>query len=283
MHSVALALASALLLGVWQFALSIYRGKISVYAVILISASAAGVAYIILGALHGELSVNRGDLPEGLIGGFLNFVGTLLILKAFARGRIAIVAGVACAYVIVPLAYSLHLGEQITPHAALGLAMLLAGLGTFYAPQARLRPTADRQSTVGPVVMALTAALFWGVAIIILDLGTRDSITGTLTMSQIPQITACAVVLLATSTHSLKGISVKAIAVLTASGVALSLGNAAFFAAANGGDIGIVAVLSSLSPLVTAILAAIRFRERLAATERIAFAIVLAGAALVVA
>jgi uncharacterized membrane protein len=72
-------------------------------------------------------------------------------------------------------------------------------------------------------------------------------------------------------------------AVLGGSGVALALGNMAFFTAANEGDIGLVSVLGALSPLVTALLAAILLKERLSRTDRIAFAIVLVGTVMIVA
>lgn len=106
--------------------------------------------------------------------------------------------------------------------------------------------------------------------------------TGTLATSQIPQI-AIATVLLVSATHSLKGCSRRAIAVLAGSGVALALGNIAFFTAADAGDIGVVALLGSLSPMVTALLAAFIYKERLTRSDRLAFAIVVIGTALIVA
>jgi uncharacterized membrane protein len=73
------------------------------------------------------------------------------------------------------------------------------------------------------------------------------------------------------------------VAVIAGSGIAVALGNIAFFTAANEGDIGVVAVLGSLSPMVTALLAAIIFRERLTRSDYVAFAIVIVGAAFVAA
>ena len=69
---------------------------------------------------------------------------------------------------------------------------------------------------------------------------------------------------------------------LAAAGVALALGNIAFYNAADEGDIGVVSVLASLSPLVTALLALAFLRERLERREVIALLVVLGGTALVV-
>ena len=79
-----------------------------------------------------------------------------------------------------------------------------------------------------------------------------------------------------------EGVAPRAIAVLAAAGVALALGNIAFYNAADEGDIGVVSVLASLSPLVTALLALAFLHERLERREVIALLVVLGGTALVV-
>lgn len=65
-------------------------------------------------------------------------------------------------------------------------------------------------------------------------------------------------------------------------GRALALGNLPFFTTVSEGDIGVVAVLGSLSPMVAALLAA-PFKERLTRCDQADFAIVLIGTALIVA
>jgi len=278
-----LAMSSAVLFGVWKFGLSIYRGKVSVYAVILLSAAAAGVVYVVIGALTNELVFTSVDIRKGLVGGALNFIGTLLVLQAFARGKVGVVVGVAALYVVVPLAYSLYLGEPASWRGAVGVALLLIGLGTFYLPQVRGSGPADGPRPSSHIPLALGAALFWGLAIVVIDVGSLVSVTGTLALSQVPQVLMAALVLLVASKQSMAGVSGRAIAVLAGSGVALALGNMMFFTAANEGDIGVVAVLGSLSPMVTALLAALILRERLARADYVAFAIVLAGSALIAA
>lgn len=272
-----LAVTSALLLGIWKFGLSLYRGKVSPYAVLLVSASAAGFAYLALGTWQGTLAFDVRDAPEGLLGGALNFAGTLLILKSFARGKVGVAVGVAATYVLVPLAYSFYLGESLSMRAVIGVAVLMVGLGAFYAPTIRTRGLADATATPVPILMAGGAAIFWGAAIVVLNLGSRVSVTGTLATSQIPQVAIAGTVLVLSWDRSRAGLNPQAIAVLVGSGLALALGNTAFFTAANEGNIGVVSVLGSLSPIVTALLAAALLRERLTRTDRIAFAIVLLG------
>lgn len=282
MGYIALALSSGVMLGMWKFGLSFYRGRISSYAVVLFSAAAAAVAYVVLGLLAGTLTFDTRDLVAGLLGGACNLTGTLLLLKGYERGKVGVVTGIAASYVLVPLAYSFVIGEQITWMIGMGVLVIIAGVATFYS--ASMQEKSEVNSSRAPIFLALGAALFWGLAILVLDSGTRVSVPGTLVVSQVPQVIFTLVMVLVGSRNSraLEGVSARAIAVLAASGVALALGNIAFFSAADEGDIGVVSVLASLSPLVTALLALAFLHERLERREILALLVVLGGTALVV-
>lgn len=282
MGYIALALSSGVLLGMWKFGLSFYRGRISSYAVVLFSASSAAVAYVVLGSLAGTLTFDKRDFVAGLLGGACNLTGTLLLLKGYERGKVGVVTGIAAAYVLVPLVYSFIVGEQVTWVMGLGVLVILAGVAAFYSASMREKSEAD--SSRAPIFLALGAALFWGLAILVLDNGTRVSVPGTLTLSQVPQVAFTLVVVLigARNSRALEGISPRAIAVLAAAGLALALGNIAFYNAADEGDIGVVSVLASLSPLVTALLALGFLKEKLERREILALLVVLGGTALVV-
>lgn len=287
MGYIALALSSGVLLGIWKFGLSFYRGRISSYAVVLFSAAAAAVAYVVLGSLAGTLAFDAQDLLAGLLGGACNLTGTLLLLKGYERGKVGVVTGIAASYVLVPLAYSFVIGEQITWVMAAGVLVIMAGVAIFYSASMQeksVQESPEAASARMPIVLALGAALFWGLAIVVLDEGTQVSVTGTLALSQVPQVGFTLVVVLigARTSRAFAGVSPRAIVVLAAAGVALALGNIAFFTAADEGDIGVVSVLASLSPLVTALLALAFLRERLERREILALAVVLGGTALVV-
>jgi drug/metabolite transporter (DMT)-like permease len=279
---IALALSSGVLLGIWKFGLSFYRGRISSYAVVLFSATAAAVAYVVLGALAGTLVFDERDLVAGLLGGACNLTGTLLLLKGYERGKVGVVTGIAASYVLVPLAYSFVTGEEVTWVMMVGVLVIMAGVAIFYS--ASMKEESEAPSSRAPIFLALGAALFWGLAILVLDNGTRVSVPGTLTLSQVPQVGFALVVVLvgARNSRAIEGVSARAIAVLAAAGLALALGNIAFYNAADEGDVGVVSVLASLSPLVTALLAVVFLREHLGRRDVIALLVVLVGTALVV-
>lgn len=281
MSYVALGLMSGLLLGVWKFGLSFYRGQISVYSIVLVSASSAALAYFVAGMLSGTLIFDSEDMVEGFLGGACNLAGTLLLLEGYKRGKIGVVTGIAASCVLIPIAYSFTIGEVISPLMAVGVAVLFLGMATFYIGSTRGSSEKTESISRDAMFFAFGAALFWGLAIVILDVGTLVSLTGTLTVSQVPQVAFTLVMVLIGARRTPVGFSARMVAVLAGAGFALALGNMTYFAAANEGDIGVVSVLGAMSPLVTALLAVIFLRERLARLEVTAFGIVLVGTVLV--
>ena len=277
--SLLLALVSAVLFGVWQFGIGQYRGSVPREMVVFISSVAAGITYLTLGLATGEFVLNSLDIVNGVIGGALNVSGTLLILKAYENGKMGVVTGVGATFALVPLAYSFVLGESIGPMGAYGLALIVVGLLIFYIP-AVMEKSSDEATSVQSIATALLAAVCWGLAVVVLDVGTRASITGTMFMSQIPQVLV-ALVLALFIKKVWGGPPRRSFIVIIGTGLALALGQIAFFAAANEGDIGVVSVLGSLSPLVTTLLAFVILREKIRRFETVALFVVVVGTCLI--
>lgn len=276
-----LAITSAVLFGVWQFAIGQFRGRVPREMVVLTCSAAAGVTYLVLGLASGEFLLDSLDISRGLVGGLLNLGGTLLILKAYEQGKIGVVTGVGATYALVPLAYSFFLGESIGGVGAVGLVFVLLGLLIFYVPAVTQKVPGESQSA-SAILIALVAALCWGLAVIVLDLGTRVSVTGTMFISQIPQVLVTLV--LAAAVKKVWGhIDRRSMIVIVGAGFAVALAQISFFTAANEGDIGVVSVLSSLSPLVTTLLAVILLREWMRRREVVALVVVVAGTCLIAA
>lgn len=276
-----LAITSAVLFGIWQFAIGQFRGRVPREMVVLTCSAAAGVTYLVLGLVSGEFLLDSLDISRGLVGGLLNLGGTLLILKAYEQGKIGVVTGVGATYALVPLAYSFFLGESIGGVGAVGLVFVLLGLLIFYVPAVTQKVPGESQSA-SAILIALVAALCWGLAVIVLDLGTRVSVTGTMFISQIPQVLVTLV--LAAAIKKVWGhIGRRSMIVIVGAGLAVALAQISFFTAANEGDIGVVSVLSSLSPLVTTLLAVILLREWMRRREVVALVVVVAGTCLIAA
>lgn len=276
-----LALSSALLFGIWQFAIGQFRGRVPREIVLLACCTTSALVYLGLGLVSGEFALDPDEFLDALAGGLLNVAGTLLVLKAYEVGKIGVVTGVAATYALVPLAYSYVLGESLSALATAGLVVIIVGLVTFYVPAATTRTSSEGRS-LQAVLLALLAAALWGLAIITLDLGTRVSVTGTMFVSQFPQILVTVVI--AFAIKKVRGrLTGKSLAIVMGAGVAVALAQVTFFTAANEGDIGVVSVLGSLSPLVTALLALVILRERMARLETVALVVVVIGTCLLAA
>ena len=275
--SVTLAIASAILFGVWKFGIGTYRGRVSPYAIVLVTAT-VGIAFYVASAWRTDtMTLAAKDLLPGLVAGICALIATVLMIKAFQRGKLGVVAGIGATSGLVPLAYSFLIGEALSQSDVAGIIVIALGITLFFLPTMRRQP--GETYAVEAIVLALVAALFWGLAIVLEDRGSRVSIPITVLISLVPQILFSAVMLIFVS-KSFGGLTRPSLIRLAGAGAALAMGNVLFFTAANLGNVGIVSVLTGLAPLVVAVLALIFLRERLTRTELAAMGITIVGAGL---
>ena len=277
--SISLAIASAVLFGVWKFGIGQYRDRVSSYAIVLVTSLAGILIYLAAAWRTDKLMVDPKDVLPGTLAGICVLVASLLMLKAFQRGKLGVVAGIGAAQCVVPLAYSILIGEALSLVDVGGIVVIAIGIVVFFAPAMRRKPGVTY--SVAVIVLSLAAAFFWGAAIVFVDRGSRVSIPITVLISLVPQILFSAVMMMFVG-RSVQGLSRPSVIRLVGAGVAFAVGNVALFTAANMGDIGVVSVLSGLSPLVVAVLALVFLRERMARSELVAMGITIVGAGLLV-
>jgi drug/metabolite transporter (DMT)-like permease len=259
--SVSLAIASAVLFGVWKFGIGQYRGRISPYAIVLVT-SLVGIAFYLVSSWRTDAMLFAPkDVLPGTVAGICALIASVVMLKAFQRGKLGVVAGIGASSGLVPLAYSILIGEELSPSDVVGIVVIALGITVFFLPAMRRKP--GENYSVEAIVLALVASLFWGLAIVLEDRGSRVSIPITVLISLVPQI------LFSASLIRLAG-----------AGAALAMGNVLFFTAANMGNVGVVSVLTGLAPLVVAVLALVFLRERMARSELVAMGITILGACL---
>ena len=272
-----LAIASAILFGFWKFGIGQYRGRVSPYAVVLVTAT-VGIGFYLVSAWRTDRMVLAPkDLLPGLVAGICALIATVLMIKAFQRGKLGVVAGIGATSGLVPLAYSILIGQALSRADVLGIIVIAIGIAAFFLPAMRREP--GETYSLAAIVLSLVAAVFWGVTIVLEDRGSRVSIPVTILISLVPQI-LFSVVMLVLVEKSLGGLTRPSLIRLAGAGAALALGNVVFFTAANLGNVGVVSVLTGLAPLVVAVLALIFLRERLTRWELTAMIITLAGAGL---
>jgi drug/metabolite transporter (DMT)-like permease len=275
--SITLAIVSAVLYGVWKFGIGQYRGRISPYAIVLVTTSVGTVIYLISSWRTDAMTFSPKDVLPGTVAGICALTATVLMLKAFQRGKLGVVAGIGATSGLVPLAYSILIGEALSLTDAIGIVVIAIGIAVFFLPAMRRTPGEAR--SVAAIVLSLAAALFWGLTIVLEDRGSRVSIPITVLISLVPQILFSAV-MLAFVERSLGGLTRPSLLRLAGAGAALALGNVVFFNAASIGNVGVVSVLTGLAPLVVAVLALVFLRERMTRSELMAMGITILGAGL---
>ena len=286
MDFLVLAFSSTVLLGAWKLGLGIYRDRLTVWAVLLVTGGAALATYALRGTATGNLEIDSEVMSSGIIAGVLNLTANYLLLQAYQRGKVAVASGVASAESLVPVLYAVLTGVAVTVSTALGVVLVLAGLAGFYVFHATTAGSPSKAGSNGgstSVLLAAGAALCWGTATLVLALGARTSITGAEFVQQGTQFLVVVIVVLANPRRQLAGLSWRPGAVVAAAGLALGLGNVAFYAAAEMGSLALAAVLVAMSPLVTAVLAWFLLKEKLARAEVLALLVMVLGVSLIAA
>lgn len=274
-----LALTSAVLWGIWAFGVGRCSRNVSAWMVILVSEGCAALIYLVMGFATDALIIDRADLVPGLVAGLLNLGGNILLLSAYARGKLGVAAGIKPAQVLIPLSYSLFIGQQLHPLVAFGVIAILIGLSLFGFSSARIGTRGG--TDLKQVFLAVGAAACYGTGNVVMDIGSRTSVYGTLIVAMIPMLVGA--VVLVFSTKSFSRLDRQTFGTLVGAGAALGLGAIAFYTASDLGDLGVVAVLGSMSPIITALLAFAFLKERLSRMEITALAVVLVGTALAIA
>jgi drug/metabolite transporter (DMT)-like permease len=289
---------------------------------VLAVAQVAGLVlvFILYGAAGTQPLGQRHELWS--VGAGLASVAALgLLYLASTRGPIAVVAPIAAADVIVPVAVGLAQGPGVKAATGVGLALAIGGVivsalvprddGDGY-PRRRASRAAIAQGALLAAGSAACSGLFF---VFLSHASTGDPFAA----AAIMHLTSCAVVLAAFGALAVtrprrkrSGVgtqvpiavtqAVRAARVMYGPGIALATSLVAsgwlaaavtgladgaaevcFAAAGPGGRLAVAAVLASLCPAVTALLALLALRDRPGATATAGIAVTLAGVALVAA
>jgi drug/metabolite transporter (DMT)-like permease len=114
-----------------------------------------------------------GQIAWGLLAGLAGGIGATLYYRSMAAGAISLVSPITACAVVIPVAYAIASGESPTPLAAAGIVAIIGGvvLASLQPAPVVGDPTdtgveGDRRA----VVLAVAAALAFGVFFIIIDL-----------------------------------------------------------------------------------------------------------------
>jgi drug/metabolite transporter (DMT)-like permease len=208
--------------------------------------------------------------------GAIGLVGIASFYHALSVGTMGIVGPITATASVVPVAYGLARGER--PSAAQGVGVALAVVGVIAASIEREHDEAPRRLGAG-VGFALLAALSFGGSLIGLSRAAGGGVAwGVLTM----RVAAVPLVLLLVFTVGPRGApGRRAWGMLALVGAADTGATLLYGAASTRGLLSIVAVLSSLYPIVIVVLARVLLNERIARAQLAGVAVALCGVALI--
>jgi drug/metabolite transporter (DMT)-like permease len=271
-----LALAGAVCYGFADFSGGYASKRLPPWGVVawsqLIGLAALGAGLVIFPADR----VTLGDVFWGALGGLGGSVAIGLLYRALAEGTMAIISPVTAATTAaIPVVVDLVSGGTLAPLAVVGVLLALAAITMIAGERSITR------ISVRLLVMALAAGT--GFALFFIAIAQTSEASGFWPLVSARVVTIPLAALLHASIEPKVRPSRLDVRWVAAAGVLDMTANLLVAAALQRGPLGIVSVLTSLYPVVTALSAVIILRERLSRVQLAAVACAVTAVALLVA
>jgi drug/metabolite transporter (DMT)-like permease len=246
--------------------------RLPTVAVTVVSQSAGFLALLVAVAVRGHVGLHSFSL--GLLAGVGGGTGLAAFYRALSLGTMSVVSPVVACGAVVPFAIALATGERPSSLALAGAAAALAG--------AVLASVEERRSTsperARAISLALVAAVALGLFVYFLGLGSRQGDPlSTLVGARVGSLSV--LVVLGVTLRAPLRVPRASLAAVAAVGLADVSANALFALASGHGLLALVAVLGSLYPVMTVLLAHVLLGERLTRPQQLGVAVALAGVA----
>ncbi len=266
-----LALAASALWGTSDFGGGLISRRLDASAAVLISQAMALAGLLVLFPF---LHVPAG--PYLLIAAAAGVVATLSLAafyRAMATAPMSLVAPISAAGSAIPVLVGIVRGEHLSILQLAGIVVTLTGIVLASGPEFRSGVAVRRQA----LLLAIGAAVGFGIAYTLLPLAAGTNLYGTLLCQRIGGLIVLGPIVLRTGV--LRGIRLTAqrLAALAAIGLGDIVANGTYALAASRGNLSIAAVLASLYPVVTALLARLILAERLRMVQTVGVVAALAG------
>lgn len=277
MTAVVLASACAVIFGTADFFGGLATRRSRVLAVVVFS-QLGGLPLLLALIPFLPGTVSAPAILWGMASGLAGGCGIVLFYRGLAIGKMSVVAPItATTAMAVPVLFGLAAGERPAP---LALAGILVGLFAVVLVSREAGDTSS-QLTLGPVLAALAAGMGFGGFFILLKLAPSDSGLWPLVGARIASVALAALLALATR-RSLRP-SPGTLRVTVSAGLLDMAANVLFLLAAQRGMLSLVAVLVSLYPASTLLLARYVLGERLSALQITGVSFALGAIALIAA
>ena len=264
-----LALAAAIAYGAADFVGGTGSRRYPSWQVVLVGQLTGALLMLVVGVLAPG-DPRAADFGWALLAGAGSATGSIFLFRGLSRGRMGLVAPVsAVGAAVLPVLVGVALGERPTWLAWLGVIVALPGIWLV-----------SRESTAAPAgskgALLDGAAAGAGFGVLFIALGQISSGAGLLPLAANQLVGATLTIAVAATLRQPWLPRRSALGVVSwggASGLLGAGGTLAFTAATGVIDLGVAAVLASLYPAVTVLLAATVLGERLGAGQRLGIGI----------
>ncbi|MGP4022965.1 EamA family transporter [Actinomadura sp. 3N407] len=251
-----------------------------------------GLAVVLVSALLAGGTASPGPMAWGFAAGLSGGAGLITFYRALARGPMNVVAPVsALAAAVLPVAVGVALGERLDASVLAGVLLCLVAIGLVSMEAGdgaeNAGPGASgwrRLLDSGPAMAGVSGTCF-GVFFILLKAAGDGTGLWPIVGARVGNLVIVAVALLFLVFRGgdlgprVSGRTLIGLALL--SGTLDAGANVLYFLAAHSGMLSLAAVLTSLYPAITVLLARIAYSERLRVIQRVGMGVAVAGVALV--
>ena len=275
MAAIVLALASSLVWGTADFWGGTLTRRLAALTVAAVSQAAGFAGLLVVWGIVGE-PVDGRAIWLGALGGLGGGIGLACFYKALAIGTMSIVSPISACGAALPLVISLATGERPGVIALVGAPIALAGAVIASVQEHGAGPGDRRQA----LLLAGATAVGFGVFIYLLGrAGQGGSEFSALIGARLGSLAllSTGLLLLRRSPRLPRA----ALPAVIAVGILDTLANGLFVAASARGLLSIVAVLGSIYPVVTVVLAHFVHGERITRVQVAGVSVALVGVALV--
>ncbi len=278
MVAVLLALAASSCWGIADFLGGLQAKRVPVPVVLcLVEGTGLVLVLVVIAATGAPLPGTRAAILS-VVAGIAGVIALGCFYRALAIGTMSIVAPISATGVSIPVVVGIATGDRLSTVVAAGLVVTVGGvvLASREGHEDAERAAAGKLS----IALALVAAVGFGSYFVMSDAAADDSVLWRLVLSRVVPVPALAAFARA---RGIRAPPARAARLLVLAGT-LDCGATGLYALANTrGALSIVAVVGSLYPVMTVVLARAFLGERIRPVQQAGVAAALAGVAMIAA
>src|SRR5919201_823052 len=276
MLAVALGLAASISWGVADFLGGLKSRTLELLAVLLLSQGTGLLLIALIVGLHGRPAPDAEHVLYACLSGLAGVIGLAAFYRGLAVGAMAVVAPISGTAAAIPVAFGLITGERPSGLQAVGIGLAIAGVALA---SRELPEEGGGPRVAAGVGLALLSALGFGSFFVAMDAASGPDLFWAIFFNRATSVTA--LVLAALALRPRLRPSRADLGVVLSIGLLDISANALFAAASTRGLVSLVAVLASLYPVVTVLLARLVLGERVRRVQQAGVAAALARVALI--